>query len=200
MSEKGLFVVLEGIDGSGKTTLARALKCELESVKGMEVRLTAEPTDGPVGSLLRGERIDSPKAEAMLFVADRACHTEEIRKLTESGITVISDRYYASTLAYQSAALEGPSFEYPLLEEMNKAVIREPDITILLDLDPEVSAGRVSSRGEQISKFERLEFQRRVRDNYLKIAKKHNFIVLDASCTQDALCDEAMGHIDRILR
>ena len=48
MSEKGLFVVLEGIDGSGKTTLARALKSELESVKGMEVRLTAEPTDGPV--------------------------------------------------------------------------------------------------------------------------------------------------------
>ena len=63
-----------------------------------------------------------------------------------------------------------------------------------------MSAGRVSSRGEQISKFERLEFQRRVRDNYLKIAEKHNFIVLDASCTQDALCDEAMGHIDRILR
>ena len=192
MSEKGLFVVLEGIDGSGKTTLARALKCELESVKGMEVRLTAEPTDGPVGSLLRGERIDSPKAEAMLFVADRACHTEEIRKLTESGITVISDRYYASTLAYQSASLSGPDLEYDLLERMNEAVIMEPDITILLDLDPEASGDRVDRRGEQKSKFERLEYQKRVRDNYLRIAKERGFFVLDASKSPEMLCSEAM--------
>ena len=199
MSQKGVFIVLEGIDGSGKTTLARSLKDRLEA-KGFRTQLTAEPTSGTIGSLLRSEKINDPKAETLLFIADRSCHTSEIIDLLDKGISVISDRYYASTLAYQSAALEGPSFEYPLLEEMNKAVIREPDITILLDLDPEVSAGRVSSRGEQISKFERLEFQRRVRDNYLKIAEKHNFIVLDASCTQDALCDEAMGHIDRILR
>lgn len=199
MSQKGVFIVLEGIDGSGKTTLAKSLKDRLEA-KGYKTQLTAEPTSGTIGSLLRSEKINDPKAETLLFIADRSCHTSEIIDLLDKGISVISDRYYASTLAYQSAALEGPSFEYPLLEEMNKAVIREPDITILLDLDPEVSVGRVSSRGEQISKFERLEFQRRVRDNYLKIAEKHNFIVLDASCTQDALCDEAMGHIDRILR
>ena len=199
MSQKGVFIVLEGIDGSGKTTLAKSLKDRLEA-KGYKTQLTAEPTSGTIGSLLRSEKINDPKAETLLFIADRSCHTSEIIDLLDKGISVISDRYYASTLAYQSAALEGPSFDYPLLEEMNRAVIREPDITILLDLDPEVSAGRVSSRGEQISKFERLEFQRRVRDNYLKIAEKHNFIVLDASCTQDALCDEAMGHIDRILR
>ena len=199
MSQKGVFIVLEGIDGSGKTTLAKSLKDRLEA-KGYKTQLTAEPTSGTIGSLLRSEKINDPKAETLLFIADRSCHTSEIIDLLDKGISVISDRYYASTLAYQSAALEGPSFEYPLLEEMNKAVIREPDITILLDLDPEVSVGRVSSRGEQISKFERLEFQRRVRNNYLKIAEKHNFIVLDASCTQDALCDEAMGHIDRILR
>ena len=57
MKSKGLFIVLEGIDGSGKTTLARGLKSQLESVKGWEVVLTAEPTAGPVGSLLREERI-----------------------------------------------------------------------------------------------------------------------------------------------
>ena len=199
MSRKAVFIVLEGIDGSGKTTLAKSLKEKLEA-KGYKTQLTAEPTSGPVGSLLRSEKIGDPKAETLLFVADRSCHTSEIIELLDNGISVISDRYYASTLAYQSAALEGPSFDYPLLEEMNRAVIREPDITILLDLDPEVSAGRVSSRGEQISKFERLEFQRRVRDNYLKIAEKHNFIVLDASCPQDALCEKAMEHIDRILR
>lgn len=192
MSDKGLFIVLEGIDGSGKTTLARALKCELESVKGWVVRLTAEPTDGPVGSLLRGEGIDSPKAEAMLFVADRACHTDEIRKLTEQGITVICDRYYASTLAYQSASLSGPDLDYDLLVRMNESVTDEPDITILLDLDPETCGDRIDRRGEQKSKFERLEYQKRVRANYLRIAEERGFSVLDASKSPEMLCSEAM--------
>ncbi len=197
MTDKGLFIVLEGIDGSGKTTLARSLKSQLESVRGCEVRLTAEPTKGPVGSLLREERIDSPRAEAMLFIADRACHTEEMRALVEKGIPVICDRYYASTLAYQSASTSGPVLDYRLLEEMNDAVTMEPDITILLDLDPEVSGGRVDSRGEQKSKFERLEFQRRVRDNYLRIAKERGFSVLDASKSPEDLCSEAMKLIDQ---
>ena len=197
MTDKGLFIVLEGIDGSGKTTLARSLKSQLESVRGWKVQLTAEPTKGPVGSLLREETIDSPRAEAMLFIADRACHTEEMRALVEKGTTVICDRYYASTLAYQSASLSGPVLDYGLLEEMNDAVIMEPDITILLDIDPEVSGGRVDSRGEQKSKFERLEFQRRVRDNYLRIAKERGFSVLDASKSPEDLCSEAMKLIDQ---
>lgn len=196
MKSKGLFIVLEGIDGSGKTTLARGLKSQLESVKGWEVVLTAEPTAGPVGSLLREERIDSPRAEAMLFIADRACHTDEIRKLTEEGKTVICDRYYASTLAYQSASGSGPVLDYDLLVRMNESVTMEPDITMLLDIDPEVSGGRVDSRGEQKSKFERLEFQKRVRDNYLRIAKERGFSVLDASKSPEDLCSEAMKLIN----
>ena len=197
MTDKGLFIVLEGIDGSGKTTLARSLKSQLESVRGWKVQLTAEPTKGPVGSLLRQETIDSPRAEAMLFIADRACHTDEMRALVEKGTTVICDRYYASTLAYQSASTSGPVLDYRLLEEMNDAVTMEPDITILLDIDPEVSGGRVDSRGEQKSKFERLEFQRRVRDNYLRIAKERGFSVLDASKSPEDLCSEAMKLIDQ---
>ena len=196
MKSKGLFIVLEGIDGSGKTTLARGLKSQLESVKGWDVVLTAEPTAGPVGSLLREERIDSPRAEAMLFIADRACHTDEIRKLTEEGKTVICDRYYASTLAYQSASGSGPVLDYDLLVRMNESVTMEPDITMLLDIDPEVSGGRVDSRGEQKSKFERLEFQKRVRDNYLRIAKERGFSVLDASKSPEDLCSEAMKLIN----
>ena len=199
MSQKGVFIVLEGIDGSGKTTLAKALKERMEA-KGFRTELTAEPTSGTIGSLLRSEKIGDPKAETLLFIADRSCHTAEISSMLDEGISVISDRYYASTLAYQSAALEGPSFDYDLLEEMNRAVVREPDITILLDLDPEESAGRVSGRGERLSKFERLEFQRRVRDNYLKIAEKHGFTILDASCPKEELCNKAMERIDDLLR
>ena len=191
MSKKGLFIVLEGIDGSGKTTLARALQSRLASELGWDVVLTAEPTDGPVGSLLRGEKIDSPRAEALLFIADRACHTDSIREMTEKGTTVISDRYYASTLAYQSASLSGPVMDYDLLVKMNEAVITQPDITILLDLDPETCGDRIDRRGEQKSKFERLEYQKRVRENYLRIAKERGFSELDASKSPEDLCSEA---------
>ena len=200
MSEKGLFIVLEGIDGSGKTTLARSLKTRLESELGIDVVLTAEPTDGPIGRLLRSEDIDSPRAEALLFVADRACHTEEMASLVRAGKTVICDRYYASTLAYQSAALNGPDLDYGLLVGMNDAVTEEPDITFLLDLDPEASGARVDSRGEQKSKFERLEYQRRVRDNYLRIAEERGFNVLDATKSPEALCSEAYDQIREKVR
>ena len=87
MSSEGLFIVLEGVDGSGKTTLARGLAERLAS-EGADVRLTAEPTDGRIGTLLREGITDDPRAEALLFAADRACHTAEIGRLLEEGVAV----------------------------------------------------------------------------------------------------------------
>lgn len=198
MSSKGLFVVLEGIDGSGKTTLSNLLKNDLES-NGYTVYSTAEPTNGPIGALLRKEKIDSPRAEALLFVADRAYHTEEMLKRVENGEIVICDRYYASTLAYQSTSFSSSAFDMAFLTDLNEAVVSEPDITFLLDLDPEVSAGRIDTRGEQKSKFERLEFQKQVRDNYLRIAGERGFCVLDASSPSEQVCAEALKQIyDRL--
>jgi len=199
MSSKGLFVVLEGIDGSGKTTLSNLIKADLES-RGRRVFVTAEPTKGPIGTLLRSEKVDSSRAEALLFVADRACHTEEMLSRVERGEVVICDRYYASTLAYQSASLSGPVFGMGFLTELNEAVISEPDITFLLDIDPEESNGRVDSRGEQKSKFERLEYQKRVRENYLRIASERGFAVLDASAPPEQVCAEALKRINEKLR
>ena len=199
MSSKGLFVVLEGIDGSGKTTLSDLIRKDLES-RGFAVHVTAEPTKGPIGALLRGEGIDSPRAEALLFVADRACHTEEMLARVEKGEIVICDRYYASTLAYQSASQSGPVFGMEFLTELNDAVISEPDVTFLLDLDPETSAGRVDSRGGQKSKFERLEYQKRVRENYLRIAAERGFEILDASAAPEMVFSEAMKRINEKLR
>lgn len=192
MSERGLFIVLEGIDGSGKTTLRDGIRDSLERM-GYDAIVTAEPTDGNIGRLLRNGGSDNQFAEALLFVADRACHTDEIVGHLEKGVSVICDRYYASTLAYQSAGSGGP--DYDLLVTLNELATVEPDITFLLDIDPEKGMARVDDRGEERSKFEKLEFQRRVRANYLSLARERGFVVLDATGTKETLLSQSMEHI-----
>lgn len=192
MSVRGLFIVLEGIDGSGKTTLRDGI-CDSLKGMGFDAVPTAEPTDGRLGSILRNGGTDNPLAEALLFVADRACHTDEIKGLIEKGVSVVCDRYYASTLAYQSAGSGGP--DYDLLVTLNELATIEPDITFLLDIDPEKGMSRVDDRGEEKSKFEKLEFQRRVRENYLSIAREKGFIILDATGSRETLLSQSMEHI-----
>lgn len=197
MSGRGLFIVLEGIDGSGKTTLRDRICAALTSM-GVTAIPTAEPTKGRIGSILRDGGTDNPYAEAFLFMADRACHTDEIIGMVEDGRTVVCDRYYASTLAYQSAG--DTPVDIDLLKDLNGRVTVEPDITFLLDIDPETGMGRVTGRGEDISKFERLDFQRRVRDRYLEIAADKGFVILDASLPQDELLSVSMEYIMERMR
>lgn len=187
-----MFIVLEGIDGSGKTTLRDAIRDALSGM-GCDTVVTAEPTDGRVGGLLRAGGTDNQFAEALLFVADRACHTDEIKALLERGTNVVCDRYYASTLAYQSAGSDGP--DYGLLVTLNRLATIEPDLTFVLDLDPELGLSRVDDRGEERSKFEMLDFQRRVRANYLSLAEERGFAVLDATQSKEELLSQAMEHI-----
>ena len=87
-----------------------------------------------------------------------------------------------------------------LLKDLNGRVTVEPDITFLLDIDPETGMGRVTGRGEDISKFERLDFQRRVRDRYLEIAAEKGFVILDASLPQDELLSVSMEYIMERMR
>ena len=192
MSVRGLFIVLEGIDGSGKTTLRDGI-CNSLKNNGFEAIPTAEPTNEKIGRFLRDGGTDNQLAEALLFVADRACHTDDIKEKLERGISVVCDRYYASTLAYQSAGSGGP--DYDLLVTLNELATIEPDITFLLDIDPEKGLSRVDDRGEERSKFEKLEFQKRVRAKYLEIAEEKGFIILDATLSKETLLLQAMEHI-----
>lgn len=192
MSERGLFIVLEGIDGSGKTTLRDGICNSLKS-NGFDAIPTAEPTNESIGRFLRDGGTDNQLAEALLFVADRACHTDDIKEKLEKGISVVCDRYYASTLAYQSAGSGGP--DYDLLVTLNELATIEPDVTFLLDIDPEKGMSRVDDRGEERSKFEKLEFQKRVRAKYLEIAEEKGFIILDATLSKETLLSQAMEHI-----
>jgi dTMP kinase len=196
----GAFIVFEGADGAGKSSLCRRIADSL-SEKGVPVVLTAEPTHEGIGRFIRsGDAGDiSQRTEALLFVADRNDHTERIRELVSEGKVVLCDRYFASTVAYQSAKLDGDASDRDWLIGINRQFIDEPDATLLLDIDPEVGMGRVGTRGEEISKFERLDFQNQVRANYLRLAEEFGFSVIDASQTQDDVYAEAMEIIGKVI-
>ncbi|WP_297488089.1 dTMP kinase [Thermococcus sp.] len=174
----GVFIVLEGIDGAGKSTQAKML-AEWFEERGQEVVLTKEPTDTAFGKLIRrlvltGGRVGiidgakiSHEAEALLFAADRAEHIHKlIRPALEEGKVVISDRYFYSSLAYQWA--RGLDLEW--LIDLNRFAIR-PDIAILLDIPARESMRRIKGRAIK-TEFDRIfELQRSVRNNYLKLAE-----------------------------
>ena len=175
----GMFIVIEGIDGAGKSTQARLLAKWFED-RGYEVVLTKEPTDTAFGKLIRklvltggkegiidGARI-SHEAEALLFAADRAEHVAKlIRPSLEACKVVISDRYFYSSLAYQWA--RGLDLEW--LIDLNRFAIR-PDLVILLDLPVKESMKRLRSRSIK-SEFDKIvELQKRVRENYLKLTER----------------------------
>ena len=193
--EKGLFIVFEGIDGSGKSSCMASVA---EALKRKKVIVTSEPTRSKIGMLIRSSPESLPETEALLFTADRAEHTAEIKKWIAENKIVLCDRYFASTVAYQSSKLNGRSADTQWLLRMNEKVIIQPDLTFLFDIDPEKGLERVESRGEK-SKFERLEFLSEVRKNYLKLAKKFDFVIIDASRTREKVFDAVMEHISKIL-
>jgi len=162
-----MFLAIEGIDGSGKSTQARMLVQWLRK-QGRKAVRTREPTQSETGELLRGilrKHTDiDPKAMAFLFLADRIEHASRIKAALDEGKIVVCDRYILSTLAYQSA--QGLDLKW--LKGLHEGIL-QPDLTFILDLDPEVSMQRLRSD----EKFERIEFQKKVRDKYLELSKEY---------------------------
>lgn len=189
---KGAFLVIEGIDGAGKSTLCRILEKRLTD-EGHKVIVTQEPTYGEIGSLIREGKVKgiSQKAEALLFVADRAVHTERIQRWMEEGSIVICDRYFASTVAYQSSGLGGEALDRDWLISMNLPVTIAPDLTVLLDIDAVKGLGRIGGRGE-LSKYERSEFLENTRKEYLRLADEFGFMVVDAEKDQEETADKVL--------
>ena len=168
---RGKFIVFEGIDGSGKSTHARLLTERL-AAEGHDVYLTREPSDGEAGVLLRrcltGASDMPEKAIAGLFMTDRIDHimrpNDGLLARLERGQTVLCDRYYFSSFAYNS--LFAP-MEWII--EINRVALEtlRPDLTLFLDIPPESFASRITERGER-ERYEKGETLRRVRENYLK--------------------------------
>lgn len=190
---KGRFIVIEGIDGSGKTTLAHSLARMIGHAE-----TTFEPTDGPIGSVLRSGSLGDipPEAEALLFAADRTIHTEAMRKVLDSGRWVICDRYTGSTVAYQAASL-GDRADRDWLLDIQKRSVMRPDLSVLLDIDPAVSMARVGSRGEELSRFERLDFLEKVRSEYLRLAEVLGYEVVDASRPPEEILGDVLDIMEK---
>ncbi len=172
---RGFLIAMEGIDGAGKTTQARMLVRWLND-RGLRAHYTREPTDGPIGKILRemaSMRDVEPRVEALLFAADRLHHVSEvINPLLSKGYIVVSDRYIHSSLAYQSETTGQPNW----VKEINRFA-PQPNLAILLDVEPSVGLGRI--KGER-SRFEDPALLERIRRNYLEMAGRGEMVVVDA--------------------
>lgn len=192
----GFFLVLEGPEGSGKTTLAAGLA---ERLRGLRIDpvVVREPGGTPVAEALRRELLDedrswTPEMELLYIVTARADHvTRVIRPALEAGRLVISDRFDLSTRAYQGA---GRGVGADFLELVNQAATGglQPDLTLILDLPPEAGVARLRENGRAQNRLdqESLEFHRRVAARYLAEqgpAVRH----LDASQSASDLLDQA---------
>jgi len=179
---EGPFIVIEGIDGVGKTTIAYMLKNHFEK-KGKKVVLTSEPTEGEYGKIIREKLKEGmdPIEAVLLFALDRYVHVKEIKRLVREGYVVISDRYYYSSIAYQGALL-GREFEEYIIK-VHEPFIYEPDIAILLDAPPDVALKRIEgSKRSHKEIYENIELQKKIRENYLRLATKmKNFVIIDTT-------------------
>ncbi len=175
MVKRGVFICIEGIDASGKSTQARWLVRNLRR-RGFDAIYTTEPSKGEVGSFIRRYVLQRKRrvpavVEALLFAVDRVDHVEsKIEPALESGKIVVSDRYVYSSLAYQGAA----GLDIGWIEQINRMAL-PPDLAIYIDVPPEVVVKRMRRRR---SVMETLENQRRVREVYMKLVREGRLILV----------------------
>jgi dTMP kinase len=199
----GLFITLEGGDGTGKSTQA-ALLGDWFTERGREVVFTREPGGTDLGVEVREIVLHSrghiaPRSEALLYAADRAHHIATlVRPALDRGAVVIQDRYIDSSVAYQGAGRVLDPDEVRRVSEWATEGLY-PDVTVLLDLDPVVGRERLHSDNKPFDRLETeaLEFHVRVREAYLGMAatEPERFLVVDATLDRDTIRDLIIGRV-----
>lgn len=214
--ERGKFIVIEGIDGSGKTTQVKKIE-KLLTDNGLHVHVTRECTDNPIGKLLRnlylpGKRKCDERVINMLYAADRLDHitNEEngMMNILNEGIHVISDRYYLSSLAYDTYQYIGTDKYQPALLDIvyrNKVNIDllRPDVTIYIDTPPNIALDRIHAAREDsaVTVYENTEKLCKIRESYrygidyLINNGGENIKIVDGTLDPDVL----FSHIKRII-
>lgn len=203
----GLWITLEGGDGSGKTTQAELLESWLVDA-GHTVLRTREPGGSEVGQLIRDivlhHRGDiAPRAEALLYAADRAHHVATVvRPALDRGEVVLQDRYLDSSVAYQGAGrvLDGTEVRDLSMWATEGAL---PDLTLLLDLDPAAARVRLDSADKPFDRLEaeKLDFHTRVREAFLALAQAEpeRFLIVDASASPEQIAERIRARVSSLL-
>lgn len=200
-TDTGLFLALEGGEGSGKSTQAALLVDWLEGL-GQRVLLTREPGGTAVGAILRRIVLDnetgelSPRTEALIYAADKAEHVDRVvLPALADGVVVLTDRYVDSTLAYQGA---GRALEVAELEAVARWATSElrPHLTVVLDIDPAI--GHTRFEGADRMESEPLEFHQRVRQHFLELAAVDpaHYLVVDGARSPDEIHREIRAAVE----
>jgi dTMP kinase len=203
-SDSGVFIALEGGEGAGKSTQAKLLERWLTSA-GHDVVLTREPGGTAVGAALRAILLDhdtgtlSPRAEALVYAADRAEHVDAlIRPALAAGSVVITDRYVDSTLAYQGAGRSLDATDLAQLARIATGGLR-PHLTVVLDIDPVDGLARAGDHDR--IEAEPLDFHQRVREQFLALAAADpdRYIVVSATEPPDAVHATIQAAVEPLL-
>ena len=206
--EKGLFITFEGPDGSGKTTVSTAVTERLSN-EGYKVRYTREPGGSEIAEEIRGIILDPKntemdvRTEALLYAARRRQHlVEKVLPALEEGITVISDRFVDSSLAYQGC---GRKIGIEAVYEINQFAIEGhmPDRTIFLNVDAKVGLERIH-RGRAVLDrldMESIEFHERVYNGYKEVVSRYQdrMIVIDANRDVNEVIEDAYSAVKELL-
>lgn len=200
---KNLFIAFEGIDGSGKSTQVELLAASLTKA-GHKVYSTFEPTKSDMGIMIRnifsGKKEADHKTIAALFLADRFHHllnkTNGLIKKMEEDYTVITDRYYFSSYAYHSVHMP---MDWVIAINKPCADLLKPDLTVYIDISPELSMERITESRESIELYETLENLTNVRNKYMEafdlLGTNENVFITDGNRLPDAIAKDILGKI-----
>lgn len=208
-TRRGRFIVLEGLDGAGTTTQAERLAQRLRAM-GEKVLVTREPSDGPLGLLLRqaltgrlglpsGRGPLSQQTLALMFAADRMDHLEaQVHPALESGTNVICDRYVLSSLAYQ-----GMSVRMDWVAELNREAT-SPDLTLFVNVDIKTAAKRRAIRGGEPELFDEDSKQAKISKQYLNAIrireKRERIVEIDGTAGIDQVTEDCFRHVEKLFK
>jgi dTMP kinase len=205
--QQGLFITIEGTDGSGKTTQIKLME-EYIKAKGYEVVLSREPGGTKVSEMIRDLVLDpantdiSPLTELILYAASRAQHvTQLIKPAVEAGKVVICDRFVDSSYAYQGC---GRGVDLKVVADVNRVAIDGmiPDITFFLNIDPEIALKRrINSTGADRIEQEKIDFHKRVYEGYKKMALLYpdRIKTIDANESIDDIFSQITEYLKEII-
>jgi dTMP kinase len=185
---RGPLIVLEGIDGSGKSTVARRLAGRWRQ-RGLPVRLRREPGLSGFGRAALARARSDPWGSAAIFTLDRLLARSSIEQQLAAGRIVLQDRSYLSTLAYQASRL--PEAERRRWEQLQERIALRPDRVLWLDVPPSLAIRRIRGRAGRRATVERLAFLRKVRAAYLDLEDPSRWSRVDASRPLDEVVAEA---------